>query len=301
MLFLLLSILLNTVFAACYKVAVRRSCQLEVVNVWMYIGSLITAAAYILWKGSYSLHTAAFWMGTLSGIFGYFATLTFFFHIIKGQLSSSWTVISLSVAFPVLASIFAWHEYPNTMQTVGLLLIAVALVLFGRHETGNSEDEPLIVPDDLAQPAKSPAPGGARKIQAMSFLLLMIAFVLSGMISIVNKALIQFGFGEHRDSYLLGYFIAPTILGVFHLASHRKFGDSADRKVGLVMGLGGGTSTLFLLLALQGMPGIVAFPVRSLGNLVVTGLVSIVAWKERLSRSQWLGIALSLIALKLIY
>jgi len=135
----------------------------------------------------------------------------------------------------------------------------------------------------------------------MSFLLLMIAFFLTGLISIINKAFVQMNLGDFRDVYLLGYFGAPTIAGVLLLLVKRDGGDGTDRRVGIVMGVGGALSTVFFLIALQHMPGIVAFPVRSLGNLVVTAIVSILAWREELSRSQWLGIVLSLVAIWLIY
>jgi drug/metabolite transporter (DMT)-like permease len=52
-----------------------------------------------------------------------------------GQLSVSWTVISLAVAFPVVASIFFWHEIPTAKQMVGLVLIVIALLLFGHNES----------------------------------------------------------------------------------------------------------------------------------------------------------------------
>lgn len=135
----------------------------------------------------------------------------------------------------------------------------------------------------------------------MSFVLLMIAFVLTGLISIANKTLVQMGLGEYRDAYMLAYFGVPSLIGLVYMISRREHGDSTDRRVGFIMGIGGALSTLFFLIALEHMKGIVAFPVRSLGNLIVTGMVGIAAWRERLSISQWIGIALSLIAIWLIY
>jgi drug/metabolite transporter (DMT)-like permease len=135
----------------------------------------------------------------------------------------------------------------------------------------------------------------------MSFVLLMIAFLLTGVISIANKTLVQMNLGDFRDAYMLTYFGAPALLGLVYLVAKRDHGNNTDRRVGLIMGLGGALSTLCFLIALQYMKGIVAFPVRSLGNLVVTAMVSIAAWRERLSISQWIGIALSLIAIWLIY
>lgn len=135
--FLLLSILFNTGFAACYKVAARRNANLQAVNVWMYVGSTATVLFYTLVTDTASLNLRALLLGTISGFMVYFATLSFFHHIRRGQLSVSWTVISLAVAFPVLASILIWHERPSARQIAGLVLIVSALLLFGKHESSD--------------------------------------------------------------------------------------------------------------------------------------------------------------------
>jgi uncharacterized membrane protein len=135
--FLILSIAFNTLFAASYKIAARKDCNLQIVNIWMYIGSLATLIVYWLLKRSLPMNREALILGVIAGLLAYFATMTFFLHIRKGQLSASWTVISLSVAFPVLASILYWHEMPTLRQKIGMVLIVIALLLFGRHETTN--------------------------------------------------------------------------------------------------------------------------------------------------------------------
>lgn len=135
----------------------------------------------------------------------------------------------------------------------------------------------------------------------MSFLLLMIAFVLTGILNVTNKALVEMGLGEYRDLYMLAFYATPALMSLIMMAARRQESSPVDIRVGLIMGFGGALSMLFFLIALQHMPGIVAFPVRNLGNLVLTGIVSIIAWKERLSHSQWLGIALALVAIWLIY
>ena len=139
--FLALSVVFNTLFASCYKVAVRRGCNLQAVNVWVYVGSTATILAYILLKRQLPMNANALLLGVGAGIMVYFATLSFFHHMTRGQLSASWTVISLAVGFPVLASIFLWGEHPTLKQTIGMGLIVIALILFGRHETGRPRSD----------------------------------------------------------------------------------------------------------------------------------------------------------------
>lgn len=135
----------------------------------------------------------------------------------------------------------------------------------------------------------------------MSLFLLMVAFVLTGLLNVSNKALVEWNLGQYRDLYVLAYYATPLLIGTVALKIRRQQGDSTDMRVGLLMGFGGALALTCFLLALQGMDGIVAFPVRNLGNLICTATVSIIAWKEKLSRSQKVGIGLSLVAIWLIY
>ncbi|HET6452856.1 MAG TPA: EamA family transporter [Armatimonadota bacterium] len=298
--FLVLTVVFSVVFASCYKIAVRRNCNLHVVNVWVYVGSTATVLAYILIKRELSMNAGALLLGIVAGVLAFFSTLSFFHHMKRGQLSASWTVISLAVGIPVLASIFLWGEHPTMKQTIGMVLIVAALVLFGRHETSNGRSS-FKVPrsgfSDSPPPPITPSP----HLHVMSFLLLMIAFVLTGVLNTTNKALVEWNLSAYRELYMLAFYGTAMILGGAIITISRQGSSASDRSVGFIMGLAGALSMLCLLIALQYLPGIVVFPVRSLGNLTLTGFVSILAWKERLSRSQWLGIILSLIAIWLIY
>lgn len=133
--FLIFAIIFNTLFASCYKIAANKQCNLQVVNLWLYIGSTLTIVVYVFIKGDITLQPVVLLMGIAAGFLAYFSTLSFFHHMKQGQLSASWTVISLSIGFPVFASIFFWQELPTVKQSIGLVLIVIALVLFGRKET----------------------------------------------------------------------------------------------------------------------------------------------------------------------
>lgn len=126
--YLALSTLLVTVWALCYKIAVKRGCELRSVNLWLYLSSAAIMLAYFFATG-HKYHPLAAWLGFATGLSCYFATLTFFYHIRTGVLAVSWTVIGLAVSFPVAASIVLWGEQPTVKQTIGLALIPIAVVL----------------------------------------------------------------------------------------------------------------------------------------------------------------------------
>ena len=85
-------------------------------------------------------HPRAAIIAAATGVGMCIATLTFFYHMRTGVLAVSWTVIWLSIVFPVVASMVFWHESPTLKQGIGLALIPVAFVCFGGN--GGKAGEP---------------------------------------------------------------------------------------------------------------------------------------------------------------
>lgn len=135
----------------------------------------------------------------------------------------------------------------------------------------------------------------------MSLVFLAISFVASGLSSVMSKLLIELHMKEFQDVYLLSSYVASLLLGCTLLRATKQKGTPRDPSVGLVMGFFGCGGFILFLLFLSQSSGIVAFPLRSLGNLILTAVISMLAWKDRLSKSQWVGVVLSLVAIWLIY
>ncbi len=136
--FLTVSIVANTVWALCYKVAVRRKCNLDSVNLILQIAATLVLVAFWGATGA-RYHPGVVILAILTGIGMCISSFTFFHHMKTGVLAVSWTVIGLALVFPVLASVLVWHEQPTPKQYIGLALIPVAFVCFG----GNGKaDEP---------------------------------------------------------------------------------------------------------------------------------------------------------------
>lgn len=128
--YLIVSIVCITIFALCYKVAVKLGCELRAVNLWMNgTAAGLLLLVFALKNRDFNTHAAL--LGIVSGVFTYLSTLAFFYHIRKARLAVSWTVIGLAVVFPVVASILIWHEHPSVKQWVGLSLLPIAFVLLG--------------------------------------------------------------------------------------------------------------------------------------------------------------------------
>lgn len=131
-LYLFLSMLANSVWALCYKVAVRRKCNLNSVNLFVQIGAALVMLAFWGATGP-NYHPKVTIIAIVTGILMAVAVITFFYHIRTGVLAVSWTVIQLSIVVPVAGSILLWHETPTTRQLVGLALVPVAFFCFSSN------------------------------------------------------------------------------------------------------------------------------------------------------------------------
>ncbi|MDX9981638.1 MAG: EamA family transporter, partial [Lentisphaeria bacterium] len=106
--------------------------------------------------------------------------------------------------------------------------------------------------------------------------------------------------GQLIFSYLA--FAYATAAVVLFLSMERKRIQlrSFDAAFGIVMGMLGLVATWSLIRSLDYLPGIVVFPVKSAGGLVLTAVAAVLFWRERLTKRQTCGIAIGALSTVLI-
>jgi len=134
----------------------------------------------------------------------------------------------------------------------------------------------------------------------VSLFLLIVAFVLTGLNSISNRALIPLHLDGYRALYCVGFWGSGVVLGLINLALSKHEVRKQDATIGITMGITGAVGMVLLLVALKTVHGVVAFPVRSCGNTTLTAVISYLAWRERVTPRQWLGIGCGLAAIYLL-
>lgn len=134
----------------------------------------------------------------------------------------------------------------------------------------------------------------------MSLLLLIAAFLFTGVTGISNAALGPMHLNGYIGVYSLGFWATGVVMGLVTLASARHHVGKRDVTIGTVMGLAGAVAMVLLLMSLMTVPKVVAFPVRSCGNMALTAVVSCIVWREVVTPRQWLGIACGVAAIYLL-
>ena len=205
-------------------------------------------------------------LGAFTGVL-FLASFVFFQGgIKKNGLVAASIFMKLGVVIPVLTSVLVFRETPRLLQVIGILLSVAAIIVFHYDKGGL----------------------GAGSGLGYLILLLVISGFTDSMLNVYSKV----GNGSYSDFFLLLVFVFAALSSVvLYFARGERMGPW-DLLAGVVLGIPNYYSSRFLLRSLQTVPAVVAYPIYSVGAIVVISLVGILAFKETLSRQKILGLVL---------
>lgn len=179
----------------------------------------------------------------------------------------------LGLLVSMMVSIFFYREFPTLIQIIGFAL-AIASIVLMNYQKGEQVS-------------------GSR----LGLLGMLLACGLGEAMSKVFK--------ESPAAPLEGQFLFITFFVALLLCAllmHRK-----EQRIGISEALYGTLiaipnffSAKFLLGALETLPAVIVYPVYSVGCILTVTVAGVFAFRERLSRNQWIGIGTILVALVLL-
>lgn len=128
-----------TILGISYKLSDRAGCDQRQVNFFFLSFGAVIAAAWAIVSRSLVWKPAAVCLGGGMGLAVFTAVVTFRGAAHKGRIAVSWTILNLSLVFPVAASILVWHEVPTAKHWIGLALTLGAIVLLGADMARSGE------------------------------------------------------------------------------------------------------------------------------------------------------------------
>lgn len=194
----------------------------------------------------------------------------------------------LSLVIPFLFSIFFYDEPATAMKIFGVLL-ALTAVLFTcwPHKA---------IRGSTLQPERG-------WVLFVPVVLFLGSGALDTMISYVERTFLD---GANKDSYFILAFNTAGILGAIYLGiqllrGKEKF-DPRSILAGICIGLPNYFSLWTLVKALSLYPGNSSsiFPIINIGIVLFSTLVAYFVFSEKLSKLNWAGIALAVIAITLM-
>ncbi len=236
--------------------------------------SVILLKGEIRWPGLKTLG-----LGVGAGVDFVLGFLLLLSGISRGPLAVPVTVMRLSVAVPIIASIMLWGEQPGLYQWSGIGLGMIAIILFGIGLSGeNSKNRP-----------------GER----YWFLIVSLFFVM-GAGDLLLKAFRELSPDIERLLFTWILFTVAAIIVWVIIWVKRIHFDYGTLTLGLFLGVPNLFSTVFILKALQTIPASQAFPFVNLTVILVSTLLGFAVWKERLGPIALTGLTLAAIAIVLL-
>jgi len=225
---------------------------------------------------SYSFYVIAFCVIVGAFFIGNFVVYGKSVHI--NGVGITIAAMRLSLLVPILVSVFMYAEYLDMLKITGVIFVIGALLL-------------LI-----------PKKNGAKVGKMDASWLLLILFLLSGFADASLKIYKEeFSMSFNELVFMGMVFAGAFVIGLF-LCLLRK--GPVIRKKELLLGASIGIpnlySSIFLIYALGGISGSIAFPVVNTINVLGGTFLGLFIWGDKVTSKQWVGITVAILAIILL-
>lgn len=276
MIYLILSILGCSGMALMLKVAEEKHIdQLPLMAVNYFAAAAIATFqvpyASIVFSDSNFMLTLA--MAVLSGAIYLLVLYLCQYNVrINGAILAS-TFMQLGVVIPIAFSFILWKESPDTSQIIGIILSVLAVVLISYKK-------------------------GEKRKTALALLLLLLAS--AGFSDSLPKMFNMLDLPKMEGSYMALTFSAAFIFCLILVVVKKKRFRVDSLWAGCLLGIANYFSSWFLLKSVGVLPSFIVYPCYSVLSIAIVAVVSVIVFKEVLSRTQGIGIGILLAAIILL-
>ncbi len=197
------------------------------------------------------------------------------------------TVASLALCVPVALAFVFFHQAPNGLQSIGLVLSLLAIALLQAFSHSSPAGADPAIPS-----------GPSRRLATAFFMALM--FLGNGMAQFLQARLHHEGLDGLQSSALTMMYLAGTACSVLSLLFFRGRINSGALRYGLAVGLASVSGNALILRALATTPASVVFPLIVCGPIVLTVVYARVIEGARLSPIQAWGLSCGAVAVLML-
>ena len=265
--------------------------QNTLINAFVFsaIGSIVCAIVLAVWGGISAPSAFTVWFAAI------FGAVTVIYNIIilaayeAGPMSYTTVIVSFSTIATALSGFLFFDESISPTQIIGIVLMLASFSLAVDKSAGE------------------------KKASLRWLALCFVAFLCCGAVGIMQKVHQSSAFKDELNEFLFIAFAISFILSVITIAVLRARSASSSSAIScergkliailLITAINGITVAVNnkLNLFLSGaMESAIFFPVMNGGTLMLTTLGALLIFKERLSKRQWIGIAIGMVSVILL-
>ena len=210
---------------------------------------------------------------------GYFVAFFLLLRTLDLRGAAVSTALSrLAAVVPIALAVAIWGERPGLIQWVGIAVSMAAVIV-------------------MNAPQRSAAGAADGK---GAWLIPLVFFLVAGGAFAAQETFSHVGRPAEQPLFLVCGF-AVTAAGALAILVVRRITPSArELALAVILGAANGLQVLFLLRALDRLPGFLVFAVTGAGGVIGTAVIAAVVLRERPRGLRALGIAVAAVALVLL-
>ena len=289
MLLLLGSIIFTSYLILSFKVCERFGISAYQAIIFNYLTCIITGSIV---NGSFpvnrhNIHEDWFKWAALMGSVFIISFNMIALTALKASVAAASVANKLSMVIPAAFSVWLYNESMGAVKITGIIIALVAVVLMSIHER-KEEHHHL----SWAVP-----------------LLIAGLFLISGLLDTGIKYVENHFLTEaNKNDYLVSAFFFAGLIGTILLTVQLLTGKQKLQPKAIIAGMAIGIPNYFSIWCLvkvlkkppYALQSSAIIPVNNIGILLCCSVVAFLFFNERLSKLNWMGIALSIIAIALI-
>jgi drug/metabolite transporter (DMT)-like permease len=274
--FLFLAILSSSMISIVMRLSSSKiSANLTMIATNYFVCSLLGAAyaGFDLVQPGVEGFPVTLGLGLISGVLYLTSLVMFQSNTNKRGVVLSSVFMKLGLLVPIVASVLFFNEIPTVYQIVGFVIAIGAIILINRNSeaTGQSFGIGLI-----------------------------IMLLLSGGADVMAKIFDVLAPQSLSALYLFYNFATACVLCVVLVIRNKERPSYREFLYGTLMGIPNFFSAKFLLASLTQLPAVVVYPSFSVATMLIVTLTGVVAFREQLSKLQWVALAAIIAALVLL-
>lgn len=252
-------------------------------------------------------HLATVILAAVWGLLTAICQITYSKAMNSGPVSLTVLITNFSIVIPIIYGVFAWNNTVTSMQWIGLGLIAVAfvLVLYKKDKPSPVAEEKSSEEgaDRFAEDNKTPSVAKNTGMNALWIVMTIVTLAGFGVSSVLSTQQQLMYPNELSWFVFLSYATAAVFMAIFVPLTGKKVSLHPDKRMIADMVFGAAALGLHNYLRPRisiYLPQAVFQPLASILNIIFITLFGLVAFKDKIGKMQWVGIAVSSVAIVLL-
>lgn len=249
-------------------------------NVYMFnlistIASLVIFA--IISKGNFTYNRITTMYAICYGAAFISALVFSLLAIENGSLALSTLIISYSLIIPAAYGVMFLRERPTAFAVIGILLLIISLYMTNKA-------------------------GNANEISVIWIIYATLSFVCNGTCATLQKVQQVVCGGKYISEFMLTGLSSAMVIAILTMLCKKKSWKISKSGIrnGVVTGFLNGMGNLFIMMLASRIPAVILYPIFSGGSIVLTCIISVGCFREKLTKRQGVGVLLGIISIVML-